>query len=1026
MGRNGQHKDAKLGSTIFTVCEQWLSLWQGLLNLCSCEDPGGLKCLNHSLCNKVCATAELDKLEFDQPSSSQCNGTTAAAGRTCEVYTESSSLTYLVNTKGSMSDGLMQLKSVNSWLLDHVTARFPCGVRQYTMVEFNYLTYGPVRITESKQQFAEFLNSLVAKGEGEYCGQMTMHGLELALENSPPNSFILVYTSSSFDYFNSTLIDHIYSLINITKSQVFFLITGLCRSFYDEDFLIYRDIAAASFGQVFRVSISDFNKVFKYFDFKLSRPSNSSVRLFSGDYKAGYHSGNFTIAENFTSLIITTDGVINSIRVLGPNSTELPLKEIVSELWVSMYQLTDPGQGMWTIAINAGTPYSVRVEGFTASLASSARNCSQCHPNATCEEYVGYVECNCNKGLIGDGFTCSDIDDCAYSWSNNCSIGICGNAFGSFTCDCPSGFTSSAGTCVDIDECPDRDLIRCAFLGLCINTIGNYSCYCPSDYYGDGFHCEINECLHGACDPEVECIKSLGSYTCSDPCLNHTVLDEPWRSTSNIYDYRLNCDYNKTGWYRFIGSGGVRMPESCTPKYTCGTAASMWLMGTHPIVSDGIVTRTVCASWFWGCCAWSTTVQIKACSAGYHVYRLNGTPDCDLSFCTDQSTANDTLTCPTDEQWQLRDGSYGCYCTDKYKVSAVTDIRPELTCNEIDMKATFHKCQLKSVNVNADTVALGDTSCFTLYDDPSTNTFSIRALLQAGRCGLQITNNGTHAIYKNTFNLALASTGLITREDKLAVTMSCAYPLDMMVSLDIAVNPIISYANISVGGTGQFTAYMALYQDSSYTTPYGGSAVMLSTKSMLYIGVYVRGGDTSQYVLVMKNCYATPTNNSDDAVKYYIIKDSCPNKQDTTISVLENAVSRQGRMSLQVFKFVGNYSSVYIHCAISLCDVTAGSCSPSCSGIGSRSAAVEQSYQLKVGPIIRQAQKFTNLAQNLSLSTEALMNLGQEIEKVEISASCQPLNKWTFIGACAVAKGPVTIIAFSILFAVEDKSQDAA
>ncbi|XP_069839864.1 uromodulin-like [Dendropsophus ebraccatus] len=851
-----------------------------------------------------------------------------------------------------MSDDFIELKTVNSWLLDRVTARFPCGVRQYTMVEFNDPAYGPVRITKSKQQFADFFNSLGASGGGD-CPELAMHGLQLALESSPPNSFILVLTdASALDYWDLSLINHIYSLIKITKSQVFFLITGLCGSIYDADFLVYRDIAAASFGHVFQVSLSDLNKVFNYLDFTLSRPSNSSVRLFSGDYNAGYNSANFAVADNFTALIITTDGVIYSIQVLGPDSTELPLKQIVLEVWGSMYLLKDPGQGMWTIYIYAGGQNSVRVEGFTAMNISSAGNCSKCHPNATCEDYVGYVECNCKEGFIGDGFTCSDIDECAYSWSNNCSYGICRNTFGSFTCDCPSGFTSSAGTCIDIDECARPDLNRCYSQSLCINTYGNYSCYCPSGYYGDGFHCEINECLYGFCDPGSECIKSLGSYTCSDPCSNHTVLNEPWRSTSNMYDYRYNCDSTKNGWYRFIGSGGIRLPESCSQLYACGTEGSMWLMGTHPIVSDGIVTRTVCASWYWGCCTWSTTVQIKACPAGYHVYRLNGTPGCYSSYCTDPSTANET--CAADEELKLIDGSYGCYCKDKYEVADVADIHPNLTCDVYDMKAAFHKCQLKSLNLNANTVALKNSSCFEFYDDPSINTFTIRALLQAGRCGLRITNNGTHAIYENTAYLALESTGLITREDELAVTMSCAYPLDMMVSLNIAVNPIFSSTNISVGGTGQFTAYMALYKDGSFVTPYEGSEVVLSAKSMLYVGVFVQGGDTSQYVLVMKNCYATPTSNSDDGVKYYIIKDSCPNKQDTTISVLENAVSRQGRLSLQVFKFVGNFNFVYIHCAVSLCDPTTGSCSPSCSGIASRSASVDQSYQLKVGPIVRE------------------------------------------------------------------------
>ncbi|XP_069839862.1 uromodulin-like isoform X2 [Dendropsophus ebraccatus] len=874
-------------------------------------------------------------------------------GRNCDVYTESSSLTYVVDTTGSMVADFSELKIVNRWLLDRVTSKFPCGVRQYTMVEFNDPDFGPVRITKSEKTFGDFFNSLVATGGGD-CPELAMHGIDLALKNSPPNSFILVLTdASALDYRNSSLTNYIFSQLNITKTQVFFLITGLCGRIYDPDFLIYRDIAAASFGHVFRVSLSDLNKVFNYLDFTLSRPSNSSVRLFSADYNLGYNSSSFTIREHFTALIITTDGAMYSIRVLGPDSNEVPLKQIISEVWGSMYQLKDPKKGLWTIAINARDQCAVRVEGFIAVNISSAGNCSQCHPNATCEDYVGYVECNCKEGFIGDGFNCSDIDECAYSWLNNCSYGMCNNTFGSYICVCPSGHINLAGTCVDIDECSSPELNRCSPLATCINNIGDYSCYCPSDYYGDGFHCEINECLYGFCDPAVECIKSLGSYTCSDPCLNHTVLDEPWRSTSNMYDERYNCDSSKNGWYRFVGSGGVRMPEKCTLDYACGTHASMWLNGTHPIVSDGAVNRTVCANWG-SCCFWSTTVQIKACPGGYHVYRLNGTPACHLSYCTDPSTANDTLICAADEEWKIKDGAYGCYCKDKYEVSALAEIRPKLTCNERDMKAAFQKCQLKSLNFNADTVALKDSSCFELYHDPSANTFSIRALLQAGRCGLHITNNGTHAIYKNTLHMVLESTGLITREEELAVTMSCAYPLNMMVSLDIAVNPIISSTNISVNGTGQFTAYMALYKDSSFVTPYEGSKVVLSIQSMLYIGVYVRGGDTSQYVLVMKNCYATPTNNSNDAVKYYIIKDSCPNKQDTTISVLENAVSRQGRMSLQVFKFVGNYSSVYFHCAISLCDVTAGSCSPSCSGIRSRSAAVEQSYQLKVGPVIRE------------------------------------------------------------------------
>ncbi|XP_075687673.1 uromodulin-like [Rhinoderma darwinii] len=753
-----------------------------------------------------------------------------------------------------MYDDFLELKIVNSWLLDRVTARFPCGVRQYTMVEFNDPTVGPVRKTESKKEFSDFFNNLVANGGGD-CPELAMHGLELALENSPPNSFILVLTdASALDYWDTALVNHIYSLIESTKSQMTAAVSGFAMwSFF------------------------------------------GSLR----------HAPTPSTAIRWTS----TDDVSTAAHSAD-------------------------------IAVNI----------------SSAGGCSECHPNAKCEEYFGFMECNCMDGFIGDGFTCSDIDECAYSWSNNCSYGICHNTFGSYTCLCPSGYTTSSdGTCADINECASPELNSCHSSASCINYNGYYYCVCLSGYFGNGFQCEIDECTYGACGLGIECTKSLGTYNCSDPCSYHTVLNEPWRSTSNKYGYRYNCDSTKVGWYRFVGSGGVRMPESCASEYSCDTAASIWLSGTHPMLSDSIVNRTVCASWGGSCCLWSSTVQIKACPGGYHVYKMDGTPYniCSLSYCTDP-TSVDSLTCAADEEWKLSDGSYGCYCKDKYEVADIADLRPELTCDVYNMKAAFHKCQLKSLNLNASSITLKDSSCFGFHEDPSSNTFTIMSPLQAGRCGLLITTNGTHAIYENTLYFAIESTGLIVRNEELAVIMSCAYVLDMMISLNIAVNPIFSSTNISVGGTGQFTANMALYQDSSYVTPYEGSAVVLSSKSLLYVGVFVQGGDSSQYVVIMKNCYATPTSNPYDAVKYYIVKDSCPNKQDSTISVLENGVSRKGRLSLQVFKFVGNYNSVYIHCAVSLCDVTAGSCSPSCSGIGSRSAGAEESYQLSVGPIVRQ------------------------------------------------------------------------
>ncbi|KAM5151607.1 uncharacterized protein ACMZJ9_009832 [Mantella aurantiaca] len=596
---------------------------------------------------------------------------------------ESSSLTYVVDTTGSMSDDFAQLKVVNSWLLDRVTAKFPCGVRQYTMVEFNDPDVGPVRFTESREEFGAFFNNLEARDGGD-CPELAITGIEQALLHSTHQSFILVLTDASAkDYANATLVNQVFSLIKTTGAQVFFLITGMCGSEDSPDYTIYRDIASLSFGHVFTIPLSDLNKVFNYLDFTLSIPVNSSELLFSGDFTDLVHNESLSVSDTFSSLMITTDGVINSLRLVGPNNLVRRLAVLVTERWGSMQLMNNPAIGNYIIIINAGGRHAVRVQGFMATNISSTGNCSECHPDALCEEYADSVKCSCKDGFIGDGFNCSDINECEYEWTHRCSVGICQNTLGSYFCICPSGYNNTGDACVPFSMCDNPGLNRCHSLATCIPSSGDYSCVCPTGYYGNGFHCEVDECQRGVCGFRMDCTKSIGSYFCSDPCANHTVLDEPWRSTDYTGTVTKNCDGSKNGWYQFVGSSGVRMPETCVPERRCNTDAPVWMSGTHPAIRDGIVDRTACAAWGGTCCQWTSTIQVKACQGGYYVYKLIGTPGsvCTLSYCTDPLTANGT--CKADEEWRLSDKGWGCYCKDQYKVSGmydgIEDVAPAVT-----------------------------------------------------------------------------------------------------------------------------------------------------------------------------------------------------------------------------------------------------------------------------------------------------------------------------------------------------------
>ncbi|XP_053550228.1 uromodulin-like [Bombina bombina] len=845
-----------------------------------------------------------------------------------------------------MADDIAQLRLVNRWLLDSITMRFPLGVRQYTMVQFNDPDVGPVNITNSKTEFDYFFQNLFILGGGD-CPELAMQGLELALKSSPHNSVIIVFTDASAkDYADVERIKNIQLLLNNTKSQVIFVITGLCLTINDPQFLIYRNISSWSFGHVFQVELSDIGKVFFYLEHILSRPLNSSTNLLSKEYNAGSHSDNFAVPTYYTSILVTTDGLIYSISILGPYGRNVEISIIVSEIWGAIYVVKYPIIGTWTIFVYAGGQHSIRIQGLTAALVSSIDDCSKCHPNAICDEHFGR-KCLCRDGFNGDGFNCSDINECAYSWTNNCTEGVCFNTIGSYTCHCPSGYNkSSTNICVDIDECSSPSLKKCHPNATCINLKGNYSCSCLPGYTGDGFYCELSECKSGMCGFGMDCTILHGEYNCSDPCMTYKSIYESWRSSSNKDKYSKMCDIGLHGWYRFLGSGGIRMPETCVSEYSCGADSPVWLSQTHPVLSDGIVKKTACAHWSSNCCHYSTDVQVKACPGGYHVYKFNGTPYCNLAYCTDPATAevSGPCSCAANEECKVSGGIYKCLCKNGPNITDSNSLHHTLTCGKSEIKVSYRACELRTLNLDIENVHLMDKSCLGILDG-NVSLLSLKTPVKEGK-------NTTHAIYSN--NIYMKEAGIIERQE-LEVQYSCVYPLDMEVSLQASLKPMISKYVIKISGTGEFTIIMAAFKDERYLTPYEGTEIQLSTSSRLFIGMFIEDADNSTYILVMNNCFATPSDNPKDSSKYDIIQDGCPNKQDQTIKIEENGVSTQGKFSIQMFKFKGDFARVYLHCEIKLCNKAGeNSCKPTCSGVRSRNSLskAEEDNVIRFGPIV--------------------------------------------------------------------------
>lgn len=269
---------------------------------------------------------------------------------------------------------------------------------------------------------------------------------------------------------------------------------------------------------------------------------------------------------------------------------------------------------------------------------SLAGNCSdiECHPNATCEEFLGYnQQCICNERFVGNGSSCYDIDECAGDscWSLY-RYSSCVNTIGSYIVSCVSGFTyEDKYGCVDIDECASDSLNDCDPLAVCINTYGNYLCYCPYGYFGEGWRCVANECVQGTpCDNGTDCIAGLTNYACIDPCSSYTNYTNGITSASNGY-YAFYYSPIQDDWYRFKGEG-AQIPEYCVSSTTCGINIPIWLNGVHPTIDEGIVSRTACINWYGQCCLAYFPLSVKACPGGYYVYKLKGNGFIGLNYCT--------------------------------------------------------------------------------------------------------------------------------------------------------------------------------------------------------------------------------------------------------------------------------------------------------------------------------------------------------------------------------------------------------
>ncbi|XP_078481763.1 uromodulin [Ciona intestinalis] len=199
-------------------------------------------------------------------------------------------------------------------------------------------------------------------------------------------------------------------------------------------------------------------------------------------------------------------------------------------------------------------------------------------------------------------------------------------------------------------------------------------------------------------------------------------------------------------------------------------------------------------------------------------------------------------------------------------------------------------------------------------------------------CGNIMSVNDTHVTYTNSLTSNSVVDNLYPsvvfgdQWGEHVIEWDCTYPINYLVSLTSSyveeeyryfqIRRLIIDTSLSGTGFGVFPIAMFLYKDEKYDVVHPGPP-QLGMDQTLYIGISLIDGPDSA-VINVGECWATPTNNTEDQTLYNLILNDCPANDADRVRVETTTPQRHFQWNSPVFKFTVS-SRVYIHCYVTVC-----------------------------------------------------------------------------------------------------------
>ncbi|KAJ7390064.1 hypothetical protein OS493_027589 [Desmophyllum pertusum] len=277
-------------------------------------------------------------------------------------------------------------------------------------------------------------------------------------------------------------------------------------------------------------------------------------------------------------------------------------------------------------------------------------------------------------------------------------------------------------------------------------------------------------------------------------------------------------------------------------------------------------------------------------------------------------------------------------------------------CNSVNMTITIPKSLLRGID--REHLRLLDTTC----KAKETRThFSLTTPLTG--CKTTRRQTPTAIVYSNAvLEVPVAPNDVVTRVREIEIQFSCFNSKYGMVSSDGS-KPSDRKLVFNDEGKGNFTLSLNMFPDNRFVSPYMkyDFPVAVVLRKLLFFEVSVISDD-KQLSVITDRCYATPTQDKDNSLRYEFIRKRCPS--DETVEYHAARSVNAQRFSLEAFKFIAMHPFVFIHCYVIVCNSTdpSSKCAMNCpsGGRGRREASdhvTDDVYSLAQGPLLLAREK---------------------------------------------------------------------